>query len=78
MAAPAAPGKLPEVGRCSPPEADLCKMPLPGYHRPPGAGLRKLPEAELCKLLEAGQGVLDAMLLVQVLDLQRGVEVLAH
>merc|ERR550517_2404267 len=50
MAAPAAPGKLPEVGRCSPPEADLCKMPLPGYHRPPGAGL--------CKLLEAGQGKL--------------------
>jgi len=58
MAAPAAPGKLPEVGRCSPPEADLCKMPLPGYHRPPGAGLRKLPEAELGKLLEAGQGKL--------------------
>merc|ERR1711931_480152 len=53
MAAPAAPGKLPEVGRCSPPEADLCKMPLPGYHRPPGAGLRKLPEAGQGKLPEA-------------------------
>merc|ERR1712168_564514 len=41
MAAPAAPGKLPEVGQCSPPEADLCKMPLPGDRRPPGVGLGK-------------------------------------
>jgi len=55
MAAPAASGKLPEVGRCRPAEADLCKMPLPGYRTPPGAGLGKLPEAELGKLLEVGQ-----------------------
>merc|ERR1719419_1006476 len=42
MAAPAAPGKLPEVGHCRPAEAELCKM----------------PEAELGKLLELGQGKL--------------------
>jgi len=58
IAAPAAPGKPSEVGQCRPAEAELCKMPLPGYHMPPGAGLRKLPEAGQGKLPEAGQGKL--------------------
>merc|ERR1712168_34304 len=58
MAAPAAPGKLSEVGKCRPAEADLCKMPLPGYHKPSGAALGKLPEAGQGKLLEVGQGKL--------------------
>merc|ERR1719495_704564 len=58
MAVPAASGKLPEVGQCRPAEAELCMMQLPGYHRPPGAGLGKLPEAGQGKLLVAGQGKL--------------------
>jgi len=57
MAAPAAPGKLPEVGQSRPAEAELCKMPLPVYHRPPGAGLDKLPEAGQGKLPEAERGM---------------------
>jgi len=56
MAAPAARGKLPEVGQCKP--AEVCKMPLPAYHRPPEVGLGKLPEAGQRKLLGVGQGKL--------------------
>merc|ERR1712168_93782 len=72
MAAPAAPGKLPEVGQCSPPEADLCKMPLPGYRRPPGVGLGKLPEAELGVLLGGGQGKLPEAELGVLLGVGQG------